>query len=146
MTSLMSLDDLRVAVRSQKYENSLQEAETTKNVDEQIFDRVRTFEAQTVSNAEDFIEDTEVHVSAADEIATELRRGIRFRLAEGSSDAGEDIVTRYDELRRMADTAISALERAGREAVWHMDKAGDPYGRYIALTEKYKAIKPNISY
>ena len=138
-------DELRLAVRTAVYPNSEAEKETIARIDKAVFDRTRVYETQAVENAEIFVEETQVHVTAADEIVTELRREIRFRLAEGSADAGGATADRYETLRLMAEQAIGALEHAEREAEWHAAKCESPYENYIALTKKWPTLRPLIA-
>jgi hypothetical protein len=140
MTTLTP-DAARVAARIQTYPNSQEEQAAIANIDEQVFERVRAYEQILADNAAVFHEEAAVHLQAADEIATALRREIRFSLDEGSVNAEGEAAERYNALRLMAESAIAALERADREAAWRIPGLQEPYEAFDALMAKWPLLR-----
>lgn len=134
---------LRVLTREQTYGNSNLEAETIKQVDALVFDHVRTYERAVVDAAEVFAADVEVDVSAARDVRNALAEDVRQGLCLGADPFA--LAGRFEELRRHAETALAALERAEREAEWHADKCTDPYSHYVALMTKYPTLRPLLA-
>lgn len=134
---------LRVMARTQDYANSTLEAETIAAVDKAVFDRVRTWEQATVQAADEFAESVSVDLTAAKEIGAALAGEVRDVLASGADPVA--VAKRFEELRRNAETALAALERAEREAEWHAEKVDDPYASYSALMSKFAVLRPAIA-
>ena len=135
--------ELRVLVRRATYANTSMEVETVKRVDALVFDRVRTYERAVADAAEAFASEVEVDVTAARDVGNALAEEVRQALRLGDDPFA--LAKRFEELRRHAETALAALERAEREAEWHAEKCTDPYSHYVALMTKYPTLRPLLA-
>ncbi|WP_133161175.1 hypothetical protein [Microterricola pindariensis] len=137
--------EVRVLARVQKYDNRAVEDQTIREVDEAVFERVRTHERELVEIAHEFLTDKKVHVEATHDIVTSMRDEVRVPLTKGALPTAA-MADRYEQLRGYAELAISELERADEEAAWLAGRANDPYAAYIALMEKWPTVRPLLVY
>ncbi|WP_405216005.1 hypothetical protein [Agrococcus sp. Ld7] len=129
--------------REQQYGNSSVEVETVKQIDALVFDKVRTYEAAIVESAADFAANAGDDMTAAKEIGFALAEEVRQPL-DGGADPNA-VAKRFEALRRDAETALGALERAEREAEWHAEKLADPYTGYSTLMQRYPILRPALA-
>lgn len=135
--------ELRVLAREQQYGNSNLEVETVKQIDALVFDKVRTYEAAIVEAAEDFVANAADDMTAAKEIGFALAEEVR-QVLDGGADPTA-VAKRFEALRRDAETALGALERAERESAWHAEKLQDPYAGYSMLMQRYPILRPALA-
>ena len=135
-------DQLRLGAREATYANSQDEASNVARVDDAVFERVRTYERQVISNALGFIQETQVDLTAADELESRIRQEVRYALDEGSTP--DTVALRHQTLVASAREAIRALEAAERQAAWHEAHVSQPYEKYLELVTKYPTLRPAI--
>ncbi|KAA6434932.1 hypothetical protein FQ330_03980 [Agrococcus sediminis] len=135
--------DLRLLAREQQYGNSNLEVETVKQIDALVFEKVRTYEAAIVEAAEDFVANAADDMTAAKEIGFALAEEVRQALDSGADPTA--VAKRFEALRRDAETALGALERAERESAWHAEKLQDPYAGYSMLMQRYPILRPALA-
>jgi hypothetical protein len=136
-------DQLRIGAREATYANSQDETSNVARVDGEVFDRVRTYERQVISNALGFIQDAQVDLTAADELETRIRQEVRYALDEGS--APDAVALLHQTLVASAREAIRSLEAAERQAAWHEAHCSQPYEKYVDLVTKYPTLRPAIN-
>ena len=134
----MALDphEQRLAARTAHYPNTLVEKETIAQVDSEVFSRVAVYEEQIAAAADKHMQDAKIDVTASEQVIEQLHADIVSVLRDGGSVSGE-VAVRYQQLRALAERAISELERAATDAEWHRARVADPYQSYVAIVRKW---------
>ncbi|OJX70290.1 MAG: hypothetical protein BGO95_11680 [Micrococcales bacterium 73-13] len=141
---MTDLHNARLAARLAEYPNSTTEAEAVKRVDEAVFDKVRTLESGMVRQATEWIADADLDAQAADALTDALRDNVRRAADRSTAVVDRDLAQRYERLKRDAERALAAVERAEREAAFHAAKLRDPYKATVELFKKFPGLPVSL--
>lgn len=135
---------VRIATRERAYPNALAERDAIKEIDREVFDRVRKYEQIVVASAQDHKATARERVKAAEAVLAQLREEIAEPLRNGAALTPE-LAQRYQVLAEQAGRARALLSREIAASEWHENRCRDPYQSYVDLLDAWPILRPALS-
>lgn len=135
---------VRLQAREREYPNAKAEREALREIDGEVFDRVRLFEKLAVQGATDLKAVVQERINASLTVIEQLRTEVAAPLSNGEPLTPE-LAKRYEQLACDAGNARADLSRAIAESEWHEQRCRDPYATYMTLMDQWPILRPPLN-